>query len=107
MMDGTPVDPAQKFIIATNNYRAGGSGGLAELKNAKVVVDSPFENRQILMDYISAQRYNQSCTRQQLEDCTYWWKSKISIQCAPDALNYLGQQPNVKDLGVSTTKSWL
>ncbi|MGX6446108.1 bifunctional 2',3'-cyclic-nucleotide 2'-phosphodiesterase/3'-nucleotidase [Neobacillus sp. K501] len=55
MMDGTPVKMDQKFIVATNNYRAGGSGGLPELKTAKVVVDSPFENRQILMDYISAQ----------------------------------------------------
>ncbi len=48
----------QEFIVATNNYRAGGSGGLAELKDAKVVVDSPFENRQILMDYIRAQGIN-------------------------------------------------
>jgi 2',3'-cyclic-nucleotide 2'-phosphodiesterase / 3'-nucleotidase / 5'-nucleotidase len=56
LLDGTPVKNDQKFIIATNNYRAGGSGGLAELKTAKVVVDSPFENRQILMDYIAKQQ---------------------------------------------------
>jgi 2',3'-cyclic-nucleotide 2'-phosphodiesterase / 3'-nucleotidase / 5'-nucleotidase len=55
MMDGTPVKMDQQFLVATNNYRAGGSGGLPELKTAKVVVDSPFENRQILMDYITAQ----------------------------------------------------
>lgn len=56
LLDGTPVKNDQKFIVATNNYRAGGSGGLAELKIAKVVVDSPFENRQILMDYIAKQQ---------------------------------------------------
>ncbi|WP_419882321.1 bifunctional 2',3'-cyclic-nucleotide 2'-phosphodiesterase/3'-nucleotidase [Peribacillus sp. B-H-3] len=55
-LDGKAIDPSQKFIVATNNYRASGGGnfpGLAGGK-AKVVVDSPDENRQVLMDYISA-----------------------------------------------------
>ncbi|WP_081772880.1 bifunctional 2',3'-cyclic-nucleotide 2'-phosphodiesterase/3'-nucleotidase [Bacillus sp. EB01] len=57
LLDGTKVDPAQKFLVATNNYRATGGGnfpGLAGGK-AKIVIDSPDENRQILMDYIMTQ----------------------------------------------------
>ncbi|MDR7237794.1 bifunctional 2',3'-cyclic-nucleotide 2'-phosphodiesterase/3'-nucleotidase [Neobacillus drentensis] len=105
MMDGTPVDPVQKFIVATNNYRAGGSGGLAELKSAKVVVDSPFENRQILMDYISAKGTINPVADNNWKIAPVGGVAKVVFHSAPEAKAYLGQQPDVKDLGASTTKA--
>jgi len=105
MMDGTPVQMDQKFIVATNNYRAGGSGGLAELKNAKVVVDSPFENRQILMDYISAKGTINPVADNNWKIAPIGGVAKVVFHSAPDANAYLNQQPDVKDLGTSTTKA--
>lgn len=105
MMDGTPVKMDQKFIIATNNYRAGGSGGLPELKNLKPVVDSPFENRQILMDYISAQGNINPVADNNWKIAPIGGVAKVVFHSAPDAKAYLGQQPDVKDLGASTTKA--
>ncbi|MEY2192946.1 bifunctional 2',3'-cyclic-nucleotide 2'-phosphodiesterase/3'-nucleotidase [Neobacillus sp. BF23-41] len=105
MMDGTPVQMDQKFIVATNNYRAGGSGGLAELKNAKVVVDSPFENRQILMDYISTKGRINPVADNNWKIAPVGGIAKVVFHSAPDAAAYLGQQPEVKDLGASTTKA--
>lgn len=104
MMDGTLVKMDQKFIIATNNYRAGGSGGLAELKNLKPVVDSPFENRQILMDYISAQGTINPVPDNNWKIAPVGGTAKVVFHSNPDANAYLGQQPDVKDLGPSTTK---
>jgi 2',3'-cyclic-nucleotide 2'-phosphodiesterase / 3'-nucleotidase / 5'-nucleotidase len=104
LLDGTPVKSDQKFIVATNNYRAGGSGGLAELKDAKVVVDSPFENRQILMDYISAQGEIAPAPDNNWKIARVGGQAKLVFNSTPAALNYLGTTPNVKDLGVSTTK---
>ncbi|WP_142303689.1 bifunctional 2',3'-cyclic-nucleotide 2'-phosphodiesterase/3'-nucleotidase [Neobacillus soli] len=104
MLDGKAVDPAQKFIVATNNYRAGGSGGLPELKDAKVVVDSPFENRQILMDYISAQGTINPVADNNWKIAPVGGVAKVVFNSAPEAKPYLGQTPNVKDLGASTTK---
>ncbi|ETI69712.1 bifunctional 2',3'-cyclic nucleotide 2'-phosphodiesterase/3'-nucleotidase precursor protein [Neobacillus vireti LMG 21834] len=104
LLDGKAVDPAQKFIVATNNYRAGGSGGLAELKDAKVVVDSPFENRQILMDYISEKGTINPVADNNWRIAPVGGKAKLVFHSAPDAKAYLAQQPNVKDLGASTTK---
>ncbi len=104
MMDGTPVKMDQKFIIATNNYRAGGSGGLAELKNLKPVVDSPFENRQILMDYISAQGNINPVADNNWKIAPIGGVAKVVFHSAPDAKAYIDQQPDVKDLGASTTK---
>ncbi|WP_144554172.1 bifunctional 2',3'-cyclic-nucleotide 2'-phosphodiesterase/3'-nucleotidase [Bacillus sp. X1(2014)] len=105
MMDGTPVKMDQKFIIATNNYRAGGSGGLAELKNLKPVVDSPFENRQILMDYISAKGNISPVADNNWKIAPIGGVAKVVFHSAPDAKAYLGQQPEVTDLGASTTKA--
>ncbi len=105
MMDGTPVKMDQKFIVATNNYRAGGSGGLAELKSAKVVVDSPFENRQILMDYITSKGTINPVADNNWKIAPVGGVAKVVFHSAPAALPYLGQQPNVKDLGASTTKT--
>ena len=104
MMDGTPVKMDQKFIIATNNYRAGGSGGLAELKNLKPVVDSPFENRQILMDYISAQGTINPVPDNNWKIAPVGGVAKLVFHSNPDAKEYLGQQPDVNALGSSTTK---
>jgi 2',3'-cyclic-nucleotide 2'-phosphodiesterase / 3'-nucleotidase / 5'-nucleotidase len=105
MLDGTPVTPEQKFIVATNNYRAGGSGGLPELKNAKVVVDSPFENRQILMDYISAQGTISPVADNNWKIAPVGGVAQLVFHSAPDANTYLGQTPNVKKIAASTTKA--
>jgi 2',3'-cyclic-nucleotide 2'-phosphodiesterase / 3'-nucleotidase / 5'-nucleotidase len=104
LLDGTPVDPNGKYIVATNNYRAGGSGGLAELKNAKVVVDSPFENRQILMDYISSKGTINPAPDNNWQIAPVGGKAKLVFHSSPDALAYLSETPNVKDLGASKTK---
>ncbi|PKH07018.1 bifunctional 2',3'-cyclic-nucleotide 2'-phosphodiesterase/3'-nucleotidase [Moritella sp. Urea-trap-13] len=49
---GKPVDPAQPFLVATNNYRAY-SAKFAGTGEAFVAFASPDENRTVLADYIS------------------------------------------------------
>jgi 2',3'-cyclic-nucleotide 2'-phosphodiesterase/3'-nucleotidase len=50
--DGKPVDPAQPFIIASNNYRAYG-GKFAGTGTPFVAFASPDENRSVLASYIN------------------------------------------------------
>ena len=46
---GRPVDPAERFTLAVNSYRAQGSGGYTALKGAKVVKVVPDEIRELLI----------------------------------------------------------
>ncbi len=50
--NGKKVTKDMSFIVATNNYRASGGGHFPHLDGSNIVIDSPDENRQILIDYI-------------------------------------------------------
>jgi 2',3'-cyclic-nucleotide 2'-phosphodiesterase/3'-nucleotidase len=49
---GVPVLEDQEFIVATNNYRAGGGGGFPGLDGSSIVIASPDANRDVLIAYI-------------------------------------------------------
>lgn len=51
---GQPVADSQRFVIATNNYRAGGGGNFPGVAQLPVVLDAAIENREVLMDYLKA-----------------------------------------------------
>jgi 2',3'-cyclic-nucleotide 2'-phosphodiesterase/3'-nucleotidase len=49
---GKPVLPAQKFRLATNNYRVNGGGGYTMYQGAPVVYRSGEEIRELIIDWV-------------------------------------------------------
>jgi len=52
--NGAPIDPAQRFAVATNNYRQSGGGNFPHIATAPVLVNQTTEIRQLLIDYLIA-----------------------------------------------------
>jgi 2',3'-cyclic-nucleotide 2'-phosphodiesterase/3'-nucleotidase len=93
--DGKPIDPSQKFVVVSNNYRAGGGGNFPEIAADKVVYKAPDTNRDVIVRYVHEQG-----TINPTADGNWTFKpmpgTSAVFESAPKAKDFLGQLKTVK-----------
>ena len=87
--NGESVTPEQEFLVATNNYRASGGGNFPNLDGTTTVIDSPDENRQVIIDYLSEQGTVNPTADNNWEFAPVQEEVSATFEGGPDAQNYL------------------
>ncbi|TJY40990.1 bifunctional 2',3'-cyclic-nucleotide 2'-phosphodiesterase/3'-nucleotidase [Cohnella pontilimi] len=104
--NGKPVDPNQEFIVVTNNYRASGGGNFPGVKGSKYVIDSPDENRQVLMDYISENKEINPSIDNNWSIAPIFGKVNVTFTSSPKAEEYAKTTKNIRYLNKTDDKGF-
>ncbi|CAI8974022.1 2'3' cyclic nucleotide phosphodiesterase/3' nucleotidase [Brevibacillus sp. IT-7CA2] len=98
--NGKPVKPEDKFIVVTNNYRASGGGAFPGLDGKNIVIDSPDENRQIVIDYILNQKNIDPAADNNWSFAPVEAKLNVTFTSSPDAKPFAEKLSNIKFINV-------
>jgi 2',3'-cyclic-nucleotide 2'-phosphodiesterase/3'-nucleotidase len=98
---GAPVDPAQEFLVATNNYRASGGGAFPGLDGSSTVVAAPDNNRDVLIEYIRRQG---SLTRAANGGSRSWRFARVATKGPVVFHSAPGKEALARDAGLTNVR---
>ncbi|MGG1663216.1 bifunctional 2',3'-cyclic-nucleotide 2'-phosphodiesterase/3'-nucleotidase [Brevibacillus sp. NRS-1366] len=98
--NGKPVKAEDKFIVVTNNYRASGGGSFPGLDGSNIVIDSPDENRQVVIDYILNQKDINPAADNNWSFAPVNAKVNVTFTSSPDAKPFAEKMSNLKFINV-------
>ncbi|WP_286229737.1 bifunctional 2',3'-cyclic-nucleotide 2'-phosphodiesterase/3'-nucleotidase [Neobacillus mesonae] len=101
---GKPVLLEQMFIVGTNNYRAA-STTFPGVKESKIIVKFPDENRQILMNYLQKKKIINPSADQNWSIAKFKGSTSsqtIVFDSSPKAQNYVSRFKDIQYIGPSS-----
>ncbi|AYC30757.1 bifunctional 2',3'-cyclic-nucleotide 2'-phosphodiesterase/3'-nucleotidase [Paenisporosarcina cavernae] len=99
MYDGKPIDLTQKFVVATNNYRA--NGKFPGVRNKSAVIMYPDENRQAVVDYIAGRTIDPSADGN-WSFATLPASASVVFESSPSAKAFVPVTGNIAYVGEGT-----
>jgi 2',3'-cyclic-nucleotide 2'-phosphodiesterase/3'-nucleotidase len=95
MFQAKPIDPKQKFVVATNNYRAGGGGNFPDIDASRIIYEAPDTNRDVIVRYVVSQG-----TINPTADGNWSFKplpgTSVVFETAPKAKDFIAQVKSLK-----------
>lgn len=88
---GKPIDPAQKFVVATNNYRAGGGGSFPGVDGSNIVLEAPDTNRDVIVRYIVAEKSFDPSADGNWRFAPTTGSAKLMLETGPGARTHLAK----------------
>jgi 2',3'-cyclic-nucleotide 2'-phosphodiesterase/3'-nucleotidase len=97
---GKPVSPQQRFIVATNNYRASGGGNFPGLDGSNIVLAAPDGAREILAKWL---QHQQTIDAKDLPP-TSWRFAPLKTRGDVVFKGASGKQDVARDIGLKTIR---
>jgi 2',3'-cyclic-nucleotide 2'-phosphodiesterase / 3'-nucleotidase / 5'-nucleotidase len=101
MFNGKPVEEDQKFVVATNNYRASFTK-LANPDGKRVIYVSPDENRQVVMNYIIKNKTINPTADKNWTFAPISGNVDVTFESSPEAKMFAQQTSNIHHVGEGT-----
>lgn len=95
MYQGKPVLPDQPFIVVTNNYRASGGGNFPGLDGSNIVIDSPDENRQVILNYLREEKTINPSADNNWSFAPVAGNPVVTFETSPNAEKYAANLPGL------------
>ena len=96
---GRPIDPAQDFIVVTNNYRADGGGSFPGTGSDRVVLAAPDLNRDVLVRYVMQHQPVTPTPEPVWRFASLGKPVTLAFNGNAGTARYLGTHPDVRRLG--------
>jgi 2',3'-cyclic-nucleotide 2'-phosphodiesterase / 3'-nucleotidase len=97
--EGKPIEDAAWFIVATNNYRAGGGGSFPALDGSNIVLETSDTNQEILKDWLVAQKNVDTRVTPNWSFAPISAPVKVVFESSPAARRFLAGQTRIRDAG--------
>ncbi len=100
--EGRPLDDAQEFIVATNNYRAGGGGNFPGMDGSTIVYETTDTNQEIIKDWLIAQRTVDARVTEIWSFVPLPPSVQVVFESSPEARSLADGNPRIRHVGDGT-----